>query len=139
LGFILAGIDAGTIQAAEKAFTTVINTFGPWRTILLLFIGGVVLAAWRIYNNWRKDKEVNLAIAAMERAVQRSAAEAREWKIVHLKERCNWTDAQVEKFILQNQFDDPATARNALESAPPQPTPAKPPQPGPAKRKRGGK
>jgi len=110
----IAGIDATTINAIEHLITTVVNAFGPGKTILLMIAIAVAVFVWRVYNNYRKDKEINKAIQALEQSVQRCAAEAREWRIVFLK-KDGWSDTEIDRFILKGQFDSAAEAREALE------------------------
>lgn len=104
-----------TITACTKLFESIINKYGPLNTVLIGIGIIVVLFLFRLYTDYRKDKERDKIIEEKERTVQRLAQEAREWRIVILKEKYKWTDEQVERFIHKGDFKDGAEARQKLE------------------------
>jgi hypothetical protein len=91
------------------------QTFGANLTLLLL-VGGVLMTfGWRLYQHWREDREVNLALEEKEKSIQRLAADNRELRILLFKQVFGWSDVQVERYILLNQPTDGAAARRQLE------------------------
>lgn len=105
----------GIIDALSRFIQVLIANYGIWGTlgifgfIFLLFFG------WRVYNNYRKDREVNLALQEKDRTIQRLAEQERNYRILFFKEKAGWTDDQVDRFVLKNEFPDAPSARKALE------------------------
>lgn len=104
-----------TINAFTKLFETIINKYGQVNTVLIAIGIALVLFLYRLYTDYRKDKERDRVIEEKERTVQRLAQEAREWRIVILKEKYKWTDEQVDRFIHKGDFKDGIEARRKLE------------------------
>ena len=86
-----------------------IGVGGAGMYLLLLLMG------WRIYQNFRRDRATDQVLEEKEKALQRAASEAREYRIAFFKDKIGWTDEQVERFLVRNQFDDGRSARQALE------------------------
>lgn len=122
-------VDSEIIKAFGGLLKTIVDSFGPGITVFGFVFICLLFIARRLYNDHMKDREVNLAIQKLEEALQRANSEAREWRVLFLKEKCGWDNDTVEKFVLKNEFPDGPTARNALESKEtPQPPPKKSPQ-----------
>jgi len=105
----------GVIEAFRKLLEVLIANYGTWGTLGIFAF--IILASfgWKFYNNYRKDKEVNLALQEKDRTIQRLAEQERNFRILFFKEKAGWTDEQVERFVLRNEFPDVPSARKALE------------------------
>lgn len=117
---LAADLDAGLIDAFRTFFSTCVAVFGPAGTLTLVIFVTIALAVRRIYNDRRIDKENGKVIEHLERALQRANTEAREWRILFLRENYNWDDNAVERFIMQNELVDGPAAREAMEGARPE-------------------
>lgn len=106
---------AELIQAITELFYAVIKAFGPGPTIGIFLFILVVTVLFRLYTDWRKDREINKVIAEKERTIQRLAQESREWRIAILREKYNWTPEEIEQFIHKNDFADANDSRKHLE------------------------
>jgi hypothetical protein len=128
--------DTGDVLDALNNFIqTLIANYGRWGTIGI-FLGIALLSAgWRIYQQRRKDKEVNLALKEKNRTIQRLAEQERNFRILFFKEKCGWTDDEIEKFVMKNEFEDVPSARRELEGETPPPQPTNKPKPSRRKRK----
>jgi hypothetical protein len=73
---------------------------------------------YRLYNDWRKDKEINALLKEKDRTIQRLAEENRLYRIKELKSQ-GFSEDYIEKFILRNEFENPSEARKTLEGARP--------------------
>jgi hypothetical protein len=103
------------LDAIGKFLTLLIDKLGVGQTIALLVVVYLLLVVRRLYLDYRKDKDSDRAIKAMETSVQRSAQEAREWRILFMKEKAGWSLEEAERMVMSVDFEDPASARNALE------------------------
>lgn len=104
------------LQTVNQLLELLISHFGPWGTIVIVFGALLLAVGLRLYNDWRKDKEVKALIDEKDRTIQRLAESERTYRALFLKEKAGWTDEQVERFIVRNEFANPAEAREALEN-----------------------
>jgi hypothetical protein len=104
------------LQTVNQLLELLISHFGPWGTIVIIFGALLLAVGLRLYNDWRKDKEVKALIDEKDRTIQRLAESERTYRALFLKEKAGWTDEQVERFIVRNEFANPAEAREALEN-----------------------
>lgn len=105
----------GVIDAIKDLLEVLIAHYGAGGTLAIFAVVVLALFGWKVYNNYRKDKEVNLALQEKDRTIQRLAEAERNFRILFFKEKAGWTDEQVERFVLRNEFPDVPTARKALE------------------------
>lgn len=118
----LLAFDTGDVLDALNNFIqTLIANYGRWGTIAIFAVITLASAGWRIYQQRRKDKEVNLALKEKDRTIQRLAEMERNFRILFLKEKGGWTDEQIEKFVIKNEFEDVPSARRELEGEQPPP------------------
>lgn len=103
------------LDAIGKFLTLLIDKLGVAQTIILLVVVYLLMVLRRLYLDYRKDKDSDRAIKAMEMSVQRSAQEAREWRILFMKEKAGWSLEEAERMVMSVDFEDPASARKALE------------------------
>jgi hypothetical protein len=120
------------LDALRNLIQSLVNIFGTWGTIGIIVGLVVISGGWKIYNIWRKDKEVNLALQEKDRTIQRLAEQERNLRVLFFKEKCGWTDEQVDRFIMKNEFPDVPSARKELEGEQQTPKPE-------AKKRRGKK
>ena len=104
----LANAIANLVQVA-------VNVFGVFGTIIIAIVIYVVLAVRRIYLDSRKDKDVDRAMKAMEESVQRSAKEAREWRVLFMRDKAGWSLEDAERIIMAADFPNPTESRTELE------------------------
>jgi hypothetical protein len=91
------------------------KTYGPW-TVLGVAAGAYLFfLAYRIYQTRSNNAVVTRAMDEMEKAVQRSAAEAREYRIAVFKEKFGWTQEELDAYIIRNVPLNGPEARKALE------------------------
>ena len=102
-------------EAAKGLLDAMIGAFGPVGALVVLAVVSLAAFAWRVYNDRRKDREMDQVIAAHEKAVQRAAAEAREYRAAFFKEKLGWSDNLVESILVRNQFNDAPHARKEME------------------------
>src|SRR5215211_7251011 len=103
------------LDALRNLIQSLVNIFGIWGTIGIIAALVVISGGWKLYNIWRKDKEVNLALQEKDRTIQRLAEQERNLRILFFKEKAGWSDEQVDRFVLRNEFPDVPSARKALE------------------------
>lgn len=103
------------IEAFRKLLEVLIANYGIWGTLGIFAFVILAFFGWKLYNNYRKDKEVNLALQEKDRTIQRLAEQERNFRILFFKEKAGWTDEQVDRFVLRNEFPDVPSARKALE------------------------
>lgn len=106
---------AEIINAANNFVQVLINSFGAGGTIGIAAAVVVITGGWRIYNNRRKDKEVNLALKEKDRTIQRLAEQERNFRILFFMEKCGWTEERIQQFVMKNEFEDVPSARRELE------------------------
>ena len=106
---------AEIIKAAQNFLEVLFTEFGAWNTVFLLVGIYIAFFARRIYLDHRRDKDANRAINAMEISVQRSAQEAREWRMFFFKEKGGLSFEEAERLVSEASFDNPKQARRALE------------------------
>lgn len=107
----------GVLEALESLLQVLLSNFGPWGTIALIVFAVLASFALRVYNDRRSDKEIDALIEEKDRTIQRLADSERMYRALFLRQQTDWTDDQIERFILQNKFADPVEAREALEEA----------------------
>jgi hypothetical protein len=117
--FILAPDISEIIKALTHLVEVLVANFGALGTIIIVASLLLVAFLWRRYNDYRRDKATNDLLAEKDRTIQRLAEEARNFKILHFKEKLGWTDEQITLFIMKNEFVDGVTARKALEGEKP--------------------
>ena len=108
-------ITIALVEALTNLIQVFINAFGPGGTLAIFMAIGLVSFGWRRYQDYRKDKERDLAIVEMEKAVQRSAQEAREYRIMFFMQN-GWTDEQIEKFVVTEEVASPEESRDVLKA-----------------------
>ena len=77
-----------------------------------------VAFSWRVYQDYRRDRETNALVAEKERTIQRLAADNRELRIALLKNLGKWSDEDIQRYILLNVPPDGPAARKLLEQSP---------------------
>ena len=96
---------ADVLNAFSHLIEVFVASFGRIGTVLM-FVGMLLVAvAWRLYNDRRKDKEINAAVLEKNRTIRRLAEQERNYRILFFKDKAGWTDEEVERFIVENEFD----------------------------------
>ena len=103
------------IEAIIKLLELLFQTLGVGGTFVAIVVAVGASAAWRIYNDKKKEKEIDKAIAEKDRTISRLAAQERAWRIQFFKEAKGWTDEQIDKYIVQNDAPNIPAARKELE------------------------
>lgn len=103
------------LSKIQELIQYLVTTYGATTVLVVALLVFLIIYGFKIYQVFTRDRTVNRAFAEMERAVQRSAAEAREYKIAFFKEKLGWTDAQIDAYMIKNLPPDGPSARRALE------------------------
>lgn len=109
---------AAIIDAIVRLLDVLIRNFGQVGTLIIALAIVALASLWRVYNDRRKDKEVNAVIAEKDKTIQRLAEQERNYRILFFKEKAGWTDEEIDRFVMKNDFDGVVSARKALEEAP---------------------
>lgn len=113
---MIANLDADkTIEAVEQLLKFLFQQLGVAGTLTCAVLFVVASIAWRIYNDKKKEKEINLALQEKDRTIIRLASQERAWRIQYFKESKGWTDEQIDKYILQNELPNIPAMRKELE------------------------
>jgi hypothetical protein len=105
------------IQLAQEIINALIKYFGPTGTLGIIALGYIIFSiAPRLYADYRKDREINLALEEKEKSIQRLANDNRNWRAIFLKEKLKWSDEEIERLIITNSFENPKEAREHLLS-----------------------
>lgn len=105
-------MDSNEIIDAAGRFITAVG-FGKAIAAYLIWQG--CRAIGRLYIDHTKEKETNAALDEKERTIQRLAQDNRELRIVNLKVQ-GWSVDEIDRFVIRNEFKNPAEARGQLES-----------------------
>jgi len=105
------------LRAIEGLLQILLSSFGPWGTIVLITLAVLASFGFRVYNDRRRDKEIDALIEEKDRTIQRLADSERMYRALFLRQQTDWTDDQIERFIMQNEFADPVEARESLEES----------------------
>jgi hypothetical protein len=106
---------ASILEQIRLLLELIMDRLGAAPTVALAVSVLVLLFLFRVYQVWRKDKEVHLAIEAHQQALQRCANENRELRIVLLRQIAGWTDDEIDRYIMKADFRDPKESRRAVE------------------------
>lgn len=109
------GDGAEFLDALDKLVHSLVNIFGPWVTLGIVAVVVAITGGWKIWNIKRKDREVNLALKEKDKTIQRLAEQERNYRILFFKEKCGWSDEQIQQFVMKNEFEDVPSARKELE------------------------
>lgn len=105
----------GLIEAVTALAQVLIRSYGPWGSLSIVIVAIVLSFAYRVYQDRRKDQEVNAVIAEKERIIQRMANIERDLR-VQLFKALGYTVDEIERLVIRADFDDPVSSRRALES-----------------------
>ena len=109
---------AEILKAIESLLLVLFDEFGAWNTVLVMLGAYILLFLRRLYHDWRKEQYSDRAHKAMEESVQRSAQEAREWRVLFLMEKAGWSLEDAERVVSEGKFSSPREARRTLEKKP---------------------
>lgn len=103
------------INALSHLIGVLVGVFGLKLTGLILFLLLVGSVAYRRWREYKKDSGWRAVVEEKERTIQRLAEENRNHRIVILKEVAHWTDDEIDRFVMKNEFKDGVAARKVLE------------------------
>lgn len=103
------------IEAVTALLKFLFATLGVGGTVAVVIVFIVVATCFRLYNDWKKDKEVNQALAEKDRTIARLAAQERVWRIQDFKAK-GWTEDEIDKYLIQNEAPNIPAARQLLEN-----------------------
>jgi hypothetical protein len=112
---LLLNDGADVINALNNLVNSLVALFGAKVTIGIVVVIVGLTTWWKIWNIKRKDKDVDLALKEKDRTIQRLAEQERNYRILFFKEKCGWTDEQIQQFVMKNEFEDVPSARKELE------------------------
>lgn len=107
-------MDDKALEAINALLNTLFAQLGPFGTMGLLLLIALLFFGWRVYSDYRKDSEINKALAAKDETIQMMAEHHRELRVIHLKLQ-GWSDDAIERFILKSTPKNPIEARKMLE------------------------
>jgi hypothetical protein len=109
---------ADFLKAVQPFFEFMFKNFGPWGSlfIVILFVAGGL--GWRIYNNLRKDKEVNQAVAAKDEEIKRMADEVRLYRALVFTRILGMPQQEVDRLVARGGDTTPEAGKS-LEHGPP--------------------
>lgn len=105
------------LVAVQELLDFLITSFGPWPTVILVVVVISAAFGFRLYNDKRRDREIDMLIAEKDRTIQRIAESERMYRALFLRQQTDWSDEQIERFVMNNEFADPIEARRALEQS----------------------
>lgn len=105
------------LEAVNRLLELLIGNFGAWPTVALIVVFIIAAFGFRYYNDRRRDREIDLLIAEKDKTIQRLAESERMYRALFLRQQTDWSDEQIEQFILKNEFSNPVEARQALEDS----------------------
>lgn len=91
-------MDEGLLKAAGELFQQITNIYGPFWSLVIFFVLLLAVIAWKLYQQWRADREVNLVIAEKERTIQCLANENAMYRVEDLC-RKGWTRNDAISFV----------------------------------------
>lgn len=80
-------MDEGVIKAVGELFQQIVTVYGPGWTAFFVFLVLAAAATWKVYQDRRKDKEVNLALEEKERTIARLASENATYRVEALVQK----------------------------------------------------
>ncbi len=104
----------GILKSLEPLLKLFFDKLGVGWTIALLLGIGILLFAFRCYKDWRKDREIHLALQAKDKTIQIIAEQNRQYRVLELKEK-GLSDEMITALVLENTPANPAEARAILE------------------------
>jgi len=103
------------INAVSHLLEVLVGIFGRTGTVLLLLgvaVGSIIYRRWREH---RKAQTTRALIDEKERTIQRLSEENRNYRIVFLQKIAGWSEDQIDRFVMRNEFTDGVAARRTLE------------------------
>lgn len=92
----------------------VVNVLGPkWTVVLVLGLYGIFTLR-RLREAHLADDAAKRQEAEKERALQRAANEAREYRIAMFKDKLGWSTDEISAFVMLEQVDDGASSRRQV-------------------------
>jgi hypothetical protein len=103
------------LNAASHFLEVLVSIFGRQITGLILLFLFIFSIAYKRYKIHQNEKSHRAVIEEKERTIQRLAEENRNYRVVILKSVAGWTDDEVDRFVMKDEFKDGVAARKALE------------------------
>jgi hypothetical protein len=75
--------------------------YGAKVTLALIIGVPVVFFAIQVWREFRKEKDVRLALDEKDRTIDRLAADNRLYRATLFKDKLGWTDEQLERFLIK--------------------------------------
>lgn len=105
-------------QAINELLKTCVELLGYNLTVVLIFLVPSLLFLYKVYNDWTKRREVNLAIKAKDETIQVLAEQNRQFRVIELKEK-GWNDDAINNVVMKNTPKDAVEARKMLQESKP--------------------
>lgn len=109
-------MDDKTLAVLKQILELLLQYFGPYGLVGVAFGSCVLIFLYRLYCDYQKRQEVNLALEEKEKSIQRLANEVRMYRATVLKEKFKWSEEEVERLLITADFKDPKEARAFLEA-----------------------
>ncbi|MEM7249583.1 MAG: hypothetical protein AAF533_30025 [Acidobacteriota bacterium] len=90
------------LEAGEK-FVQWVERLGAGTVLAYVLTFAAITIVFRWFAAWLKGREVHLALQAKDDEIERMAAELRDYRAALFMDKLNWTQAQVDRIIYQNE------------------------------------
>ena len=105
----------GDTESYLKTIQALVDIFGPTYTFIIIIAFIVCSSFFKFRQSKKWSLEVRELINEKEKSMQRLANEVRTWKTLYFKEAKNWTNDEIERFMITRDFETGPEARQAME------------------------
>lgn len=109
---------AKILEQLRRLLEVLIQSFGVRGTLILVIAFVVLSIVYRVYRDRRQDRYIKALLEDKDRQIQRLAEQERNYRI-HFFKLSGWTDAEIDQFVMKNEFSDVPSARRALQGEEP--------------------
>ena len=115
LAYYVASSDwADIIDALSRLVQSLVSVFGRTGAVIFIVLIFVVSVVLRRHGERKKERIYELVSEEKERAIDRLSKENLSLRVVLFKQVYGWSDDEIERFLLQNRFEDQINAARAL-------------------------
>src|SRR6266850_250456 len=102
------------LKALSDLLNALVAIFGARLTATFIIIGFLSGLGFRILANRRKERIDKRLETEKERTIERLSADNVSLRVLVFKQIHGWTDDEIERFIIQNRFNDGIDVGHAL-------------------------
>ncbi len=112
----MSDVDSGLVK---MVLDWLIANYGAGGTVTIFLGACIIWFLFRLYTDWRKDKEVHLTLDEKEKTINRLANDNRELRAMFLKQVLKWSNQDISDLIISNEFKSPKELRDHCEKRTP--------------------